>query len=286
MSAQTEYYRPETVDSVCQMLDELTDPTIVAGMQSLGLLMKEGIVSPDTLVDINGVEGLGEIERDDDHVTLGAVVNHSDVERSDVVHDAVPVLAEAAGEIADLQIRNAGTIGGATAYADPTGDYPPVLMALAATIVSRTTDDEIERDAGEFFTGFYECALGPTELLTEIRVPRVGDGEGVGYEKLAYRENDRAVVNVASYLSFDGDECETARIVVGSVSDRPIAASDAAAELVGTEVTDEELEAAAAAAAEEVPVDPDPSVSAEYRQSMVRNLAEKTLRTAREEART
>ncbi|WP_165872096.1 FAD binding domain-containing protein [Natrarchaeobius halalkaliphilus] len=283
MSAQTEYHRPETIDSVCEMLEELSDPTIVAGMQSLGLLMKEGIVSPETLVDINGVEGLDGIEREDDHVRLGAIANHRDVECSEIVTEGVPVLATAASEIADLQIRNAGTIGGATAYADPTGDYPPVLMALDATIVSRTTDDELEREAGEFFTGFYECALGPSELLTEIRVPTIGDGEGTGYEKLAYRENDRAIVNVATYLSLEDDRCGSARIVVGSVSDRPVFAPDAADSLVGTAVTDDDIAEAAEATAEEVPIDPDPTVSVDYRRSMVRNLTEKTLQTAREE---
>jgi len=283
MVASTEYHRPTTVESACQLLSDLEDPTIVAGMQSLGLLIKEGIVSPDVLVDVNQVEGLARIERRDDRLHVGATTSHRAVETSGTVAGTVPVLSTAAGEIADIQIRNAGTIGGATVYADPTGDYPPVLLAVDATLVSRSVDGEYERDAIDFFTGFYECALDPTELLTAIRLPVMGDGEGAGYEKLAYRENDRSVVNVCSYVRVVDGVCETARIAVGSVSDRPLYATEAAEAVVGTALDDSDIEGAAEAAAEEIPIDPDPSVSADYREAMVGSLTENTLRDARRE---
>ncbi|MEF8812443.1 MAG: FAD binding domain-containing protein [Halovenus sp.] len=283
MVASTEYHRPTSVESACQLLSELEDPTIVAGMQSLGLLVKEGIVSPDVLVDINQVEGLAGIERDGDRLHVGATTSHRAVETSETVAETVPVLGTAAGEIADLQIRNAGTIGGATVYADPTGDYPPVLLAVDATLVSRSVDGEHERDAVDFFTGFYECALEPTELLTSVRLPVMDDSEGAGYEKLAYRENDRSVVNVCSYVRVTDGVCEAARIAVGSVSGKPLYAADAAETLVGTTLDGSDIEAAAETAAEEIPVDPDPTISDDYREAMVGSLTENTLRDAREE---
>lgn len=283
MLPETEYYEPTDIESACQLLSE-TNGTVLAGGQSLGLLTKEGLVTPDVLVDINGINELEGIDDTGEHLRLGATTTHRTVETSPVVGESLPVLQEAAKSIADVQIRNAGTIGGVVAFSDPTAEYPIVLLALDGAIHTRTADEKRVHDARDFFTGYYQNRLNQGELVTEIRLPVLGGGEGAGYRKFAYRENDRAVVNVVSYVALGGGTCKAARIAIGSVTDRPVLADGAAEQLVGTDLADEDLDVAATTASEEVPIDPDPSVSRSYRSSLVETLTRKTLETAREKA--
>lgn len=284
MLSEAEYHTPTTVESACKLLNEVPEAVVVAGGQSLGLLTKEGIVTPEVLVDINEIDDLNGIERQDGELRIGATTTHRTIEQSDVVAEEIPVLQEAASHIADLQIRNAGTIGGVAAYADPTAEYPLVLLTLDCEIDSQTVDGTETYQAREFFEGYYRSALEPDELVTEVRVPVLSESDGMGYEKLAYRENDRAVVNVVSHIDVENGTCTDANIAVGSVTDVPFLAEDAAETLVGAELNDDAIEAAAEAAKEEVPVDPDPSISVEYREDMVQNLVENTLKDARENA--
>lgn len=290
MLSEAEYHRPTDVESACELLDELPDAVVVAGGQSLSLLTKEGIISPDVLVDINDIEDLQGVEKRDGELRFGATTTHRTIEQSDLVAEEIPVLSEAAAHIADVQIRNAGTIGGVAAYADPTAEYPLVFLALDGTVVSRTVDGQEKYRAREFFEGYYMSALDPQELVTEVRLPVVDDDAGAGYEKLAYRENDRAVVNVVSHVETEDGTCTDASVAVGSVTDTPVLAEDAGQDLVDTALVDTALEdddiaKAAKTAKEEVPVDPDPSISVEYREDMVQNLVEETLQDARDNAR-
>ncbi|WP_254533251.1 FAD binding domain-containing protein [Natrinema gelatinilyticum] len=286
MLSEAEYHRPTNVESACQLLDDIPEAIVVAGGQSLGLLTKEGIITPEVLVDIKQIDDLQGIERSDGELLLGATTTHRTIEQSELVAEEVPVLAEAAEHIADVQIRNAGTIGGVAAYADPTAEYPLVLLALGGTVVSETVDGKTEYDVrDDFFEGYYRSSLDPHELVTEVRIPTLDENEGTGYEKMAYRENDRALVNVVSHVRVEDRVCSEANVTVGSVTDRPYLSTDASDELVGSELTDEDLENAAAAAKADVPVDPDPSVSTEYREDLVESLVEGTLQDARERAR-
>lgn len=285
MLEEVEYHRAETVSSAFDLLSDHPDAMVVAGGQSLGLLVKEGIVSPEVVVDISRIDELQGLERDGDTLHVGALTTHRTIETSPLVADTVPVLAEAAEQIADVQIRNAGTIGGVCAYADPTADYPPVLMTVGATIHAETATDQVDYEAADgYFSGYYESELGEDELVTRVSLPVLGEGTGAGFEKLAYRKNDRAVVNVAAVLEVDGARCTDARIAVGSVGDRPYPATEAAATLVDTELTDDDLAAASEGAREEVPVSPDPLISDEYRAAMVENLTRDALETARTRA--
>lgn len=285
MLAEAEYHRAETLSSAFELLADHPDAMVVAGGQSLGLLVKEGIVSPEVVVDISRIEELQGLERDGDTLRLGALTTHRTVETSDLVADTVPVLAEAAAQIADVQIRNAGTIGGVCAYADPTADYPPVLMTVGATVHATSPNGETDYAAADgYFSGYYESELEDDELVTAVSLPVLGDATGAGFEKLAYRKNDRAIVNAAAVVEVDGDTCVDASLAVGAVGDRPELAANAAAGLVDTELTDDDLAAAAERAREEVPVSPDPLVSEEYRSAMVENLARDALVTARNRA--
>lgn len=285
MLEEAAYHRAETLSSALDLLADHPEAMVVAGGQSLGLLVKEGIVSPEVVVDISRIEALEGLERDGDTLRLGALTTHRMVETSDLVAESVPVLAEAAEQIADVQIRNAGTIGGVCAYADPTADYPPVLMAVGATVHAQSAEGETTYDAADgYFSGYYESELGDDELVTAVSLPVLEAGTGAGFEKLAYRKNDRAIVNVAAVVEIDGGRCTDASIAVGAVGDRPVLATAAASGLVDTEVTDDDLEAAGEQTREEVTVSPDPLVSEEYRAAMVENLTRNALETARHRA--
>lgn len=285
MLPEAKYHRPTDVESTCKLLDKRPEAVVVAGGQSLSLLTKEGIITPEILIDINEIDELQGIERQDGELRFGATTTHRAIEKSELVAEEIPVLQKAASHIADVQIRNAGTIGGVAAYSDPTAEYPLVFLTLGATIVAQTVDGVMEFDARDFFTGYYMSVLEGHELVTEVRIPVIGDGAGAGYEKLAYRENDRAVVNVVSYVETADGICTDASVAVGSVTDIPFLAEDAGQVLVDTDLDDDSITTAAATAKEEVPVDPDPSISIEYREDMIQNLVEDTLQHARKNAR-
>jgi len=285
MLEEAEYHRADSLADAFDVLSEHPDAVVVAGGQSLGLLVKEGIVSPEVVVDIGHIDALRGIERDGDVLRIGALTTHRTVETSSLVAETVPVLAEAASQIADVQIRNAGTMGGVCAYADPTADYPPVLMTVGATVHAASPDAEVEYAAADgFFAGYYESALADDELVTGVSLPVLGEGVGAGFEKLAYRRNDRALVNAAAVVEVDGDACTAARVAIGGVGDTPVMATEAAAGLVDADLTDADLAAAAERAREEVPVFPDPLVSDEYRVAMVETLTRRALTTARDRA--
>jgi carbon-monoxide dehydrogenase medium subunit len=288
MLSEAEYHRPTDVESACRILADEEEAIVVAGGQSLSLLTKEGVIDPAVLVDINHVDGLRGIEEREDHLRIGATTTHRTVETDDRVAERVPALAEAAGRIADVQIRNAGTVGGVAAYADPTADYPPVFLVQGATIVAETVDGRETYPASEFFVGYYRSALDEQELVTEVRLPLPDETEGTAFEKLAFRENDRAIVNAAARVAVDGGVCTDASVAVGATTTTPVLSPDAAGDLVDADLSEDErdthVERAAAAAREEVRVAPDPSISEAYRAEMVENLVGNALETAIERA--
>jgi carbon-monoxide dehydrogenase medium subunit len=283
MLSETTYHRPNSLDQACNLLSENPDAILLSGCQSLGLLSKEGIVSLDTIIDLNRISELREISYKNGSLYIGALATHRDIETSQTVQTHLPLLSTAAKQIADVQIRNAGTIGGTCAYADPTADYPPVLMATNATVHSRSTTESFEYSARDsFFVDYYESAIGPEEIITSITIP-VSKDAGFGFEKLAYRKNDRAIVNVATILETKKGKCTRSDICVAGVWDTPLIANEAMNSLLGTQLTDDDLSRASEMSQEEILVCDDPLISVEYRSAMVGVLTKKALKTARED---
>ncbi len=147
------------------------DAKFLAGGHSLLPLMKLRLAAPEVIIDLGGLRDLSYVTDQGSHVAIGALTRHHDVEHSELLGRQVPLLAHAAGQVGDPQIRHRGTIGGSIAHADPASDLPAVLLALDATVVARGADGAREIGIGEFFQGLFETALEPDELLTEIRVP-------------------------------------------------------------------------------------------------------------------
>ncbi|MGH3292071.1 MAG: FAD binding domain-containing protein, partial [Trebonia sp.] len=190
----------EIADSAAHALSLLAehgeDAKLLAGGPSLLPMMKVRLAQPAVLIDIARVCELSGIRIEGDEVVIGATTRHAELAGSDLLKAEVPILAYAAAQVGDPQIRHRGTIGGSVAHADPASDLPAVLLALDAVFVVRGGDGAREIPAGSFFQSLFETALEPGELLTEIRVPKPA-GSGWSFQKFTQRAIDWAIVGVA-----------------------------------------------------------------------------------------
>ena len=172
------------------------DAKFLAGGHSLLPLMKLRLAVPTVLVDIGRLRELSFVRDENGHIAVGALTSHHDLTNSAQLHSELPLLAHAASQVGDPQIRHRGTIGGSVVHADPAGDLPAVILALDATLVARGPSGTREISAADFFTGLFETALEPGELLTEIRIPKQGTA-GWSFQKFTKRAIDWAIVGAA-----------------------------------------------------------------------------------------
>jgi aerobic carbon-monoxide dehydrogenase medium subunit len=173
------------------------DAKILAGGHSLLPMMKLRLAAPELLIDIARVTGLAGIRADGDELVIGATTRHADLAASELVRVQAPLLAHAASLVGDPQIRHRGTIGGSLAHADPAADLPMALVTLGGSVELTGPDGTRAVSADDFFTGFFETALAPAELLTAVRVP-CRPGVSWGYQKFVRRANDWAIVGAAA----------------------------------------------------------------------------------------
>lgn len=195
--AAFEYERPSSVDEALTLLDQYGDTAkVLAGGHSLLPLMKLRFATPEVVIDVGRLDSLSYVRDEGDHLALGALTSHRVVATNDLVREAAPLLAHAAGQIGDPQVRYRGTLGGSLAHGDPASDLPAVALALGATLVIAGTSGQREVTSDDFFTGFLETALTPEELLVEVRVPKA-QGVGWSFQKLTKRAQDWAIVGAA-----------------------------------------------------------------------------------------
>jgi carbon-monoxide dehydrogenase medium subunit len=191
------YKRARSVDEALDLMAEGGDEAkYLAGGQSLLPLMKLRLAVPETLIDVGRLGGLSYIRDEGGHISVGALTSHHHLATSELLMRDVPLMAHAAGQVGDPQIRHRGTIGGSLAHADPAADLPAVVLALDATLVAQGPAGTREIAARDFFTDLFETALRPGELLTEIRVPKP-DQAGWSFQKFTKRAIDWAIVGVA-----------------------------------------------------------------------------------------
>jgi len=246
------------------------DAKFLAGGHSLLPLMKLRLAQPTVLVDIGRVQDLSYIRDAGDHIAIGALTRHRDVETSAILAEHAPLLKHAASYVGDPQVRHRGTIGGSIAHADPASDLPATTLALGATYVAQGPNGTREIAAADFYRGFLESALNPDELLTEIRVPKM-QGAGWSFQKFNRRAQDWAIVGVAAWRR-NGDS-GVALVNMGST---PILASSVSSALAqGGSIAD----AAAQAAAEAEPQN-DLNASSEYRVHLAKVLVRRALEEA------
>jgi carbon-monoxide dehydrogenase medium subunit len=274
--AAFDYEVAESVEQALELLATRPDAKLLAGGQSLLPAMKLRFSRPATLVDIGRINGLDEIADEGDHVTVGALVRHCDLERNPIVRKEVPLLGFAAGLAGDRQVRHRGTIGGSLAHADPAGDLPAIALALDAEIVARGPKGERTIPAADFFRGLYTTALAPDELIVQVRVPKTG-GAGWSYLKFRRRSIDWAMVGVAALVRANGS-IEEARIGLVNMGPRPVRATAVEDALRGSARDGVAAAAGEAAAGTDPPSDT--WASADFRRHLARVLTEQAVNEA------
>ena len=267
--AAFDYQRAGSVDEAVALLAEHGDEAkLLAGGHSLLPLMKLRLATPALLVDIGRLRDLSYVRDAGDHVAVGGLTRHHDLQVSDVLAEHAPLLAHAAGQVGDPQVRHRGTIGGSIAHGDPASDLPAVLLALRATAVVRGPAGERTIEADDLFTGFLETAIGPDELLTELRIPKA-TGLGWSFQKLNRRAQDWAIVGVACVAAAEGG----ASIGLVNMAPQPVRAGATEAALAAGAALDD----AAAMADEGTDPSADLNASADYRRHLARVLVRRAL---------
>src|SRR5581483_10496725 len=249
------------------------DARLIAGGTALVPLMKHQILRPAVLVSVAAIPGLAGVTTAGDgaDVTIGALTTHRDVAASPLVRELTPLLAAACGRVASPTIRSMGTLGGNLCYGESASDPSPALLALRARLRLRGPDGERVVPVAEFFTGFYETALGPGEVLAAIEVPAMPAGARWRYLKWTPRaQEDKALVGLAVMLDLRDGRCAAARLAVGGVAASPVALHAAERALEGRALDASAAAAAADAAAGEVEPMEDLQGTAEYRRDMLR----------------
>jgi carbon-monoxide dehydrogenase medium subunit len=266
--AAFEYVRADSADgAVAQLAEHGDEAKLLAGGMSLLPLMKLRLATPAVLVDLGRVRELSYVRDAGDHIEIGALTRHRDIETDDVLARECGVLRAVAAQVGDNQVRHRGTIGGSVAHGDPASDLPAALLALDATFVVQGPDGTREIASSAFFQGFLETAIEPDELLREIQVPKTG-ANTFAFEKFNRRAQDFATVGVVAARMSDGTH--VGLINMGSTPLRATAVEDALAH--GASVAD-----AAALAAEGTEPSADLNASVEYREHLARVLVRRAL---------
>jgi aerobic carbon-monoxide dehydrogenase medium subunit len=279
---QFEYARPADINAALKLLkDNEGSAKVLSGGYSLLPLIKLRLAQPELLVDIRDIAGLDGISETDDDLRIGGRATHAQLAGDGRIAARYPLLHEAASGIGDPQIRNWGTIGGSCAHADPSSDWPAVLLATRATIVCRSASGERTVAARDFFLDTFQTAIEPTELLTEIRIPRPTSRSAGAYEKLERRAGDFATVGVAVQLEIGTDgRIAGAGVALTAVAETPFAATGAEEALVGKAPSEEVFRAAGAAAAAQSRPATDSHGPAEYKRAMASEITVRALRRA------
>ncbi len=270
--AAFEYKRASSAQEAIALITQYGDEAkFLAGGHSLIPLMKLRLAQPTMLIDIGRIKDLSYIKDAGDHISIGALTRHMDIENSALLKQHVPLLAHAASHVGDAQVRHRGTIGGSLAHADPASDLPATTLALGATYIAVGPKGERAIAAKDFYKGFLESALKPDEILTEIRVPKI-TGAGWGFQKFNRRAQDWAIVGVAAWRSKDG----SSGVALVNMGSTPILAASVSAALAkGASVAD----AADLASAEASPQD-DLNATSEYRVHLAKVLVRRALEDA------
>lgn len=279
--AQFEYHTPGTIRDALDLLAQYKDDAkLLAGGHSLLPAMKLRLAQPKHLVDLRKLPGLSGIKEDGGTLVIGALTTHYAVESSPVVKAKCPVLAATAAQIGDPMVRNMGTIGGSLAHADPAADYPATIIALGAEMVAEGPKGRRSIKADDFFKGLLTTALGPDEILTEVRVPVCGPKVGCAYLKFPHPASRFAVVGVAAVLSLDDGKVTKASIGITGAGTKATRAKGVEAGLTGKALDAATIQAAAEKAPDGVDVQADLQGSEEYKRHLLKVFARRAIEAA------
>ena len=276
------YQAPATIEEAVKQLGKNGDAKVIAGGHSLLPLMKLGLAQPETLVDLRRIASLHHIRTEaDGTIVIGALATHREIAHNETVRAKLTALADAAGEVGDLQVRARGTMGGSLAHADSAADEPAPTLAYDATI--RAVGPKGQRDipARDYFKGTFETALAANEILVEIRFPAPAARTGGAYAKFAHPASGFAVTGVAAVVTIKADgTIERAAIGVAGVAAAAYRATEVERALTGTKGDAKAIADAAAKAANGITVLSDLAASAEYRKHLVTVYAKRAIERA------
>ena len=279
--AQFDYVRPSSVGAaVTALADGGDDAKVIAGGQSLLPLLRLRLAYPSLLVDVGGLSDLVGVSDAGSHLLIGARTTHYQLVHDPLISQHCGLLAEAAGTVADPAVRHRGTLGGSLAHADPAGDLPAVVLALDATLVARGPAGEREIPAGDFFVDYLTTALGPGEILTGVRVPKLGNDWGYRYEKFHRTAQAWAIVGVAALVRRSDGHVAEARVGLTNMGTVPIRAAAVEAAAAGAQASPDALQAAAAGAAEGTQPPADLHGQPDYRRHLAQVLTGRALEAA------
>jgi aerobic carbon-monoxide dehydrogenase medium subunit len=266
---EVDYARPESVEDAIALLAGNEGARPLAGGQTLVNVMKARAASPEVLVDLGRLEELRTIRFGaDGMLELGAMATYAQLVSSSEVEVARPILGEVAATIADVQVRNRGTIGGNVCVNDPTNHLPPLLVAVDARFTIQSQGGERTVDASDFFQGVYLTAVGEGELLTRISVPPATSGTGDGFAAVTIGRHGTCIVDAAATVTEDG-----VRVVLGCVAPTPVRVTQMEERLAGSDLTEESVRAAAEGVGTTLDPPSDVHGSAHYRRALAETLA-------------
>jgi carbon-monoxide dehydrogenase medium subunit len=276
-----DYVRPDTVDDAVRALADAGDEAkVIAGGQSLLPLLRLRLAYPEVLVDVGGIDELRGVWDSGDSLVIGARTTHYQLVHDPLVAEHAGLLAEATSTVADPAVRHRGTLGGALAHADPAGDLPAVILALDSTLIVRGPGGEREVAAADFFVDYLTSSLEPDEILTAVRIPKLGPGWGYRYEKFHRTAQSWATVGVAALVRRDNGTVAEARIGLTNMGTVPVRATAAEQAARGVEASRAALNEAAAQAGEGTEPPGDLHGAPDYRRHLARVLTGRALAAA------
>jgi aerobic carbon-monoxide dehydrogenase medium subunit len=274
--ARFDYEVADSVENALELLGRDDDAKLLAGGHSLIPAMKLRLARPSLLVDIGRLSELAYVRDAGTTLAIGALTRHKALREDPLLQEHCPIVSTTAGLIGDPQVRHRGTIGGSLAHGDPASDLPAVMLALGAELVVRGTGGERRVPAAEFFTGVFETAVAPGEMLVEIHVPKLAHSAGWSYVKFNRRAQDWATVGVAALVHRDNGNVAGASIVLTNMAGTPVRAKVAEDALAsGVSAAD-----AAEQIAEGTEPPEDTAASADFRRHLARVLGRRALEEA------
>ena len=276
-----DYIVPQTVPEAVALLEQNPDAKVLAGGHSLIPLMKLRLSAPALLVDINKIEGLDYIREEDGWLKIGTLTRETELDRSDLVRDKYPLLADTTRMVADPLVRNMATLGGNLAHADPANDHPATMLAYGAQVVAVGPSGERVIPIEGFFESLFQTSLAHEEILTEIRIPAPRPRSGGSYQKVERKVGDFATAAVAAQITLDENgNCESVGIGLTNVGETPIKATAAEEALTGKPPSDENIRMVAQLASDAADPTGDQRGSEEYKRALIRTLTVRALRMA------
>jgi carbon-monoxide dehydrogenase medium subunit len=279
--ASFDYVAPRSVaEAVSALSSAGEDAKIMAGGQSLIPVLRLRLAYPSTVVDLGKIDELHGVRDDGDAIVIGAMTTHDDVMHDPLVWQHAPLIAKATSTVADPAVRHRGTFGGALAHADPAGDLGAVALTLDCEFVATGPSGERRIAAADFFQDYLTTALAEDEILTSVRVPKLGEGWSSHYEKFNRVAQAWSIVAVAALVQRSNGSIAQARVGLTNMAATPLRAASVESALAGVDASAQAINAAAQHAAEGTSPSSDLSAKADYREHLARVLTKRAVSTA------